>query len=72
MGAGTIAFGLPVAMLLVAVLAMWLDERGASLAAPVPSEQERALAVRGCRGCALASEAGDDFLRRHLDRECAA
>ena len=55
------------------LLAMLVAERLDS-AAPAPSQVERdhPIAARGCRGCALASEAGDNFLRKHLERECAA
>ena len=58
-----------VTALLLSLLAMLVAEARASAPLPV-SEKERALAVRGCRGCALASEAGDAFLRKHLEREC--
>lgn len=72
MGADITAYGLPLIALGASLAVMWLDEREASAAPPPVSEVERPVARPGCRGCSLASEAGDYFLRRHLERECAA
>ena len=59
-----------VTALLLSLLAMWVAESRAAKPLPVSDEGDHPVAARGCRGCALASEAGDDFLRKHLDREC--
>jgi hypothetical protein len=65
-----VAAGVAIAALALMV-ALWSYLYDDSPTTPV-SLGERPVAAPGCFGCLLASEAGDDYLRRHLERECAA
>lgn len=70
MVSGIAPYGLPLIALAAALAVVLLSYLEPGPEFPAREASDHPVAIPGCRGCALASEAGDYYLRRHLEREC--